>query len=100
VIRMSKKISREQFSGTYIGVTLFHRAVQDRFFAKMQELIDAGRVNDFFNTAVQELADDGVCVGYSTTGGLAWAEIDDPLDLTFARQNVFPQLATVAGGMC
>jgi len=100
VIRMSKKISREQFSGTYIGVTLFHRAVQDRFFSKMQKLIDAGCVNDFFNTAVQELADDGVCIGFTTTGGLAWAEIDDPLDLTFARQNVFPQLTPVASGIC
>jgi hypothetical protein len=25
--------------------------------------------------------------------GLVWAEIDDPVDLTFAQTNVFPQLA-------
>jgi hypothetical protein len=25
---------------------------------------------------------------------LPWAEIDDPVDLTFAQHNVFPQLAT------
>jgi len=24
---------------------------------------------------------------------LPWAEIDDPFDLTFAQQNIFPQLA-------
>ena len=45
------------------------------------------------NIAVQELADEGVRVGYTSTNGLAWAEIDDPLDLTFAQQSVFPNLA-------
>jgi hypothetical protein len=35
-------------------------------------------------------------VGFTTTAGLAWAEIDDPLDLAFAQQNVFPQLAAMA----
>ena len=96
VIRMSKKISREEFNGTYIGITTFRRSVQKRFFRKMQQLICVGRVNEFFNVAVQELADEGVSVGFTTTAGLAWAEIDDPLDLAFAQQNVFPQLNSVA----
>ena len=59
-------------------------------------LVSAGQVNEFFNVAVQTLANDGVRVGYTSTDGLAWAEIDDPLDLTFARQNVFPQLVAAA----
>jgi len=94
VIQMSKKISRERFSGTYIGITVFSKAIQARFFDKIRTLISAGRVNEFFNTAVQELVDEGVHVGYTSTDGLAWAEIDDPTDLSFAQQNVFPQLAT------
>jgi choline kinase len=94
VIRMSKKISQKEFSGTYIGITTFSKAVQDRFFHKMEEVIAAGRVNEFFNFAVQELANEGVPVGYTSTVGLPWAEIDDPVDLTFAQHNVFPQLAT------
>ena len=93
VMRMSKKISREQFSGTYIGITVVSKAIQPRFFDKMSTLISTGRVNDFFNIAVQELVDEGVHVGYTSTDGLAWAEIDDPTDLSFAQQNVFPQLA-------
>jgi L-glutamine-phosphate cytidylyltransferase len=93
VIRMSKNISREEFSGTYIGITVFSKAVQDRFFHKMGDVIAAGRVNEFFNFAVQELANEGVPVGYTSTDGLPWAEIDDPVDLTFAKQSVFPQLA-------
>jgi len=94
VMQMSKKIPREQFSGTYIGITVFSKAIQARFFDKMNALISAGRVNEFFNVAVQELVDEGVHVGYTSTDGLAWAEIDDPTDLNFAQQNVFPQLAT------
>jgi choline kinase len=94
VMQMSKKILREHFSGTYIGITVFSKTIQPRFFDKMSSLISAGRVNDFFNAAVQELVDEGVHVGYTNTDGLAWAEIDDPTDLSFAQQNVFPQLAT------
>jgi L-glutamine-phosphate cytidylyltransferase len=94
VIRMSKNISREEFSGTYIGITVFSKAIQDRFFHKMEDVIAAGRVNEFFNVAVQELANEGVPVGYTSTDGLPWAEIDDPVDLRFAQQNVFPQLST------
>jgi choline kinase len=93
VLRMSKNISREEFSGTYIGITVFNRAIQKRFFGKMGDVISSGRVRDFFNVAVQELADEGVQVGFTSTDGLPWAEIDDPLDLTFAQQSVFPQLA-------
>jgi choline kinase len=94
IIRMSKNISREEFSGTYIGITVFSKAIQDRFFHKMEDVIAAGWVNEFFNVVVQELANEGVPVGYTSTDGLPWAEIDDPVDLTFAQQNVFPQLAT------
>jgi L-glutamine-phosphate cytidylyltransferase len=93
VIEMSKKISRKEFSGTYIGITVFSKSVQNQFFDKMDNLIGAGRVNDFFNVAVQELANEGVHVGFTSTEGSAWAEIDDPIDLIFAQQNVFPQLA-------
>ena len=96
ILQMSKKISKQEFSGTYIGITVFDQAVNSRFFAKMQKVIDAGRVNEFFNVAVQELVDEGLRVGFSSTAGAPWAEIDDPVDLTFAQQNVFPQLALTA----
>ena len=96
VVRMSKKITRQEFSATYIGITVFHAAVTGRFFIKMRDLVEAGRVNQFFNAAVQELADEGLRVGFTTTAGAPWAEIDDPLDLTFAQQNIFSQLALSA----
>jgi len=92
VTRMSKRISPQEYSGTYIGITTFSAEVQSRFFRAMGSLISAGRVNEFFNVAVQDLADRGVVVGSTSTMGLPWAEIDDPADLAFARQHVFPRL--------
>jgi len=92
IVRMSKGIPREEFSGTYLGITAFSSAIHSRFFRRVETLIRSGRVNDFFNTAVQQLADEGVHVSPSSTWGLPWAEIDDPGDLQFAREHVFPKL--------
>lgn len=96
VVRMSKAISRDDFSGTYIGITTFSAGVQPSFFRAMHKFISAGRVNEFFNVAVQDLADQGVMVGSTSTAGLPWAEIDDPGDLAFAREYVFPRLQYAA----
>jgi choline kinase len=95
VIRMSKKIQRSDFSGTYIGITAFAAGVQDALFARVDKLIRDGHHKDFFNVAVQQLADEGVQVGFSTTDNLPWAEIDDPGDLAFARLHVFPRLTAL-----
>jgi choline kinase len=96
VVRMSKRIPREAFSGTYIGITVFSAEVNRQLFDKLGKLVTTGRVNAFFNVAVQQLVDEGVRVGFTSTEGLPWAEIDDPADLAFARQHVFPRLANAA----
>jgi choline kinase len=94
VIRMSKRILQSEFSGTYIGITSFAADVQDGLFAKVNNLIQTGNQNEFFNVAVQQLADEGVHVGFTSTDDLPWAEIDDPGDLAFARLYVFPKLSS------
>lgn len=96
IIEMSKRIPRETFSGTYIGITAFSDEVNSQLFDRLSKLVDAGRVNEFFNVAVQQLADEGVHVGFTSTGGSPWAEIDDPADLAFAQEHVFPKLARAA----
>src|SRR5262249_9324593 len=100
VTQMSKKISRDKFGGTYIGITVFSQSLYRSFAAKMSDLISSRPVDVFFNVAVQELADEGVYVGYTGTDGLPWAEIDDPLDLSFARHSVFPHLAAKGAVIC
>jgi choline kinase len=93
VIRMSKQISRSEFSGTYIGITTFAARIQERLFDRIADLIRTGHEKEFFNVAVQELADEGVQVGHTSTFDLPWAEIDDPGDLAFARRHIFPMLS-------
>jgi hypothetical protein len=79
---------------TYIGITSFAAGVQGRLFAKVDNLIRTGNENEFFNVAVQQLADEGVHVGFTSTDDMPWAEIDDPGDLAFARLYVFPKLTS------
>jgi choline kinase len=95
IVRMSKRIPQSAFSGTYIGITSFGSVAQETLFDKVRRLIRSGHENEFFNVAVQELADEGVPIGFTSTGSLPWAEIDDPGDLAFARQHVFPRLASL-----
>ncbi len=95
VIQMSKRITQSEFSGTYIGITSFAGTVQRELFGRIHNLIRAGRENEFFNVAVQQLADEGVHVGFTSTHNLPWAEIDDPADLAFARLHVFPRLTAL-----
>jgi Predicted sugar nucleotidyltransferases len=95
ILRMSKQITEEEFSGTYIGITVFARHIVDRFFKKVDRLIREGHYKIFFNVAVQQLIEEGVPVEYTLTNGHAWAEIDDPGDLAFARLHVFPKLVSV-----
>jgi choline kinase len=94
VMRMSKRILQSEFSATYIGITSFAADVQAELFEKVNNLIRTGKDNEFFNVAVQQLADEGLEVGFTSTGDLPWAEIDDPGDLAFARLYVFPRLTS------
>jgi choline kinase len=96
VVRMHKRIEKSEFSGTYIGVTVFARSIVRKLFSRIDQLIHSGRSNEFFNAAVQELVDQGTHVGFSSTTGLPWAEIDDPADLQFAKRSVFPHLVGAA----
>ena len=96
VTHMNKRIPREICTGTYIGITAFSAEANLQLFAKLNKLVKADRVNEFFNVAVQQLADEGVHVGFTSTEGLPWAEIDDPSDLGFAQQHVFPKLTRAA----
>jgi choline kinase len=96
VVWMRKGIPREEFSGTYIGVTVFSRHIGRLLFRRIGGLVHDGFVNDFFNRAVQNMVDDGLRVGVSSTAGLPWAEVDDPADLTYARVVVAPRLPGAA----
>lgn len=92
VLAMSKAIPRQQHSGTYVNITTFSRRVCQPLFAAMGALIAEGRVNEFFNVAVERLIARGIRVSFTKTEGLPWAEVDDPGDLWYAQTIVYPRL--------
>ena len=65
VVRMSKSISRAEYSGTYIGITAFSRRIAPALFDEIGTMIAEGHVNEFFNVAVQRLVERGLRVGVS-----------------------------------
>ncbi|HOQ46745.1 MAG TPA: phosphocholine cytidylyltransferase family protein [Bryobacteraceae bacterium] len=100
VVHMSKAITRAEYSATYLGITAFSRQITPGLFGEIEALVRQGRVDEFFNAAVEALIRRGVRVAYTTTAGLPWAEIDDENDLRFAQTCVYPVLseATVTTG--
>lgn len=92
IVRMSEAITRSEFSGTYLGVTTFSHRIVKLLFQVIEKLIQQGRVNDFFDVAVERMISYGIHVDYTMTGGLPWAEIDDPVDYRFAETCVHPLL--------
>jgi choline kinase len=70
VIRMSKSITADQYSGTYIGITAFSRKVVPLLYREIGTVIAEGGVHEFFNVAVQRLVDKGLRVDVTPTGRL------------------------------
>jgi len=99
VVRMSEGISRSEYSATYIGITRFSQRIVPVLFGEIGSVIREGRVNEFFNVAVQQLVDRGLPVRFTSTRGLPWAEVDDEADLQFARTAVYPRLRPLYGGI-
>lgn len=95
IVRMSKAISRADYSGTYIGITAFSKRIVPALFAEIGNMIAEGKVNEFFNAAVQRMVYRGLRVEFKTTKGLPWAEIDDEADYEFAKTAVYPRLQPV-----
>jgi len=97
IIRMSKAVTQAEYSGTYLGITTFSARVVPNLFQEVEFLIKQGRVNEFFNVAVEQMISHGIVVNYTSTSGLPWAEIDDPSDLRWALANVYPLLSVPTG---
>ncbi len=94
VTAMSKGISQQHCSGTYIGITTFSQRVSKPLFAAIETLLQEGRARDFFQVAVERLIARGTPVRFTETVGLPWAEIDDANDFRFAQTEVYPRLAS------
>jgi len=92
VVKLSKSVSRRDYSGTFVNIARFSSRGGRRLFAKIESMLREGRMDQFFNDAIGQLSAEGVRVGFTETEGLPWAEIDDASDLHYARTIVYPGL--------
>ncbi|MFQ5739408.1 MAG: NTP transferase domain-containing protein [Acidobacteriota bacterium] len=92
VLDLKKSLSRQECSGTFVGIATFSPLGSRRLFAKAESMFASGQVNQFFNDILDQMCAEGALVRFSETGALPWAEVDDPEDLRFAQVHVYPEV--------
>lgn len=92
VVTMKKSLSREEASGTFVNLAAFSAKGTGLLFARAEAMFREGQRNQFYNDVISTLAGEGVRVGFAETGGLPWAEVDDPHDFFHARTEVYPRI--------
>jgi choline kinase len=80
---LGKTLSEKFASGNAIGMYRFSARTANMLRNEIGRLVSNGRVNDFYVTAISELAS-LVPIHAVSTNGLTWGEIDDRADLAAA----------------
>ncbi len=91
VLRIGKKLDPALCAGEFIGIGLFTRNVHRRFIEHLDEGVRTGEANNYFEWAVDRLADDTLLQAVPT-GGLPCIEIDFPEDYHRAVREILPLL--------
>jgi choline kinase len=99
VVKLSKSVSRDDYSGTFANIARFSPKGARRLFAKIESMLQEGRVDQFYNDALGQLSAEGTKVGFTETEGLPWAEIDDANDFHYAQTMVYPALKPMMADM-
>lgn len=97
VLELKKSIPRQQAGGTFVNIATFSGQGARILFERAESMFAEGERNQFFNDILSRLAAERVKVGFTETGGLPWAEVDDVEDLLFARKHIYPKLKSVFG---
>jgi len=94
VVGVNKKIPYAGASGTFIGVARFSQQAGYRLVWELDMLVRAGQTGGYFTDAIEAMIKKGESVGFSTTDGLPWVDIDSPEDLRRAREEIYPLLVS------
>lgn len=97
--RLHKSLAHDVSVGEYIGLTRIDPADGPRLAEILQEFIDAGNTQVYYEDAIEALAKERR-VRLERIGGTKWVEIDDHDDLARARDEIAPAIdgqAAVSG---
>lgn len=89
--RLHKSLPEEDAVGEYIGLTRIDPVDGPRLAEILQEFIDAGNVQVYYEDAIEALAKERP-VGIERVGGTLWVEIDDHADLARADNEIGPAI--------
>lgn len=85
IAHISKKVDPKKAQGEYIGILRFAKETADKVIARCNEMVEAGEINGWYETALNTLLPELKIRPVSTKGYL-WTEIDDFKDLEYARE--------------
>jgi choline kinase len=85
VTAIAKTIDAQRSAGEYIGLARFGAAFSQALFKRMDEMIQAGKTNVWYENAIAEILGDQPIYLLSTQG-LPWIEIDTHEDLARAAE--------------
>ena len=99
VVKLSKSVSRQDYSGTFVNIAPILLPRWTTPFCK--DRVNAARrpSGPVFNDAIGQLSAEGTRVGFTETEGLPWAEIDDANDFHYAQTVVYPGLKPMMADM-
>lgn len=92
IVALGKTITREACSGTFANVAAFSARGARALFQRAEARFALQDFGCFYNDILHRMASDGERIGVVRVQHLPWAEIDNPADLEFARQVIFPQI--------
>ncbi|MFA4720631.1 phosphocholine cytidylyltransferase family protein [Pyrococcus kukulkanii] len=84
IMRFGKDINPENSQGEYIGLARFSWSDAKIIFEKMEELIESGKTNIWYELAINYVLDK-ILARPIYTNGLPWIEIDTPEDYKKAK---------------
>jgi len=85
---IGKDLSEEECHGEYIGLALVGSQLAPIFFSALEDIVEEKGRGVFYEEVFKELLEKGEALGWKTTGGYPWMEIDTPQDLARAEAEV------------
>jgi choline kinase len=92
VTQIGKGIKPEAIAGTFLGIAKCSATAGKRVLQAAETLVAAGETMGYFTVAIERVIAQGTPVGFALTDGLPWIEIDVPVELERARQEIYPQI--------
>jgi len=85
ITAISKELDPKVSEGEYIGLARFGKGFSKAFFEKMDEMIDVGQRDVWYEQAIAQILDEHPLYALSTKG-LPWIEVDTFEDLARAEE--------------